>query len=114
MLDNIQMKDKNIINQYMELEKKFKDLDNKVEIIKDNQNETGKKLRNSVVNNENYKEVISNLQDQINEFTLKIENDSNEKLNKMNIIYEEKNNNINNELEQLKLNTQNIQENASK
>ena len=110
MLENIQTKDKNTIKQYMELEKKFKDLDNKMEVIKDNQNETGKKLKNSVVNNEDYKDVILNLKNQVNEFTTKIENDSNDKLNKMNLLYEEKNNNINNEIEQLKIIIQNLQE----
>ena len=105
VLENNRMKDENIINKYMELEKKFKDLDNKLEVIKNNQNDQSNKLKNSFANNENYKDVIVNLKNQVNEFTTKIENDSMEKLNKMNILYEEKNKNINNELEQLKLNT---------
>ena len=103
------MGDKNIINKYNELEKKFKDLDNRVEVIKDNQNETDKKFQNNVVKNENYKDVITDLKKQVNEFTTRIDQESSDKLNKMNLLYEQKNNIINNEIEQLKLQTKNIQ-----
>lgn len=109
-LESIQLGDKNIINKYNELEKKFKDLDNRVEVIKDNQNETDKKFQNNVVKNENYKDVITDLKKQVNEFTTRIDQESSDKLNKMNLLYEQKNNIINNEIEQLKLQTKNIQE----
>ena len=87
VLDNNSMKDENIINKYLELEKKFKNLDNNIEVIKENQSEKLKIVKGNV-NNENYKDVIINLQNQVNEFTTKIENDSNDKLNKMNLLYE--------------------------
>ena len=103
------IKDENIINKYNELEKKKEEINKTISVIKDDQNKTGIQLKYSIANN-NYEDVLSNLESQIEKLKIELENDANNKILKLFNNFNEKYNNDNDEIDLLKKKTKKIDE----
>ena len=101
-------KDENIIGKYIELEQKFEELQNKISVIKDAQNKTDYQIKNSIIENNDYQDIISNLEQQINNFKENTENETNIKLAQLTNNFNEKYNYHNEQIEKLNSKTNQI------
>ena len=85
-----ELNNQKVINKYNEIIEKYGELLNNLNIIKEDQNKAGIELMTSLINNKNYEEEISKVEDRLNQFLYEQNNKFNNTLSQ---IY---NNNIEN------------------
>ena len=57
-----------IIKKYNEINEKYEELQKKMNLIKHGQDKTGIEIMNNVINNNNYEDEISNIENKLNQF----------------------------------------------
>ena len=98
-----------IINKYIKLEENYSDLLKKFEVIKEDQNKNGEKVKKNAIDF-NSGDIESNLNMQTNKIIIEQQNELNAELKKLNIQINTKNYNDDNEIKKINSDIYNLQQ----